>query len=192
MRREPRARDDHGMEPAETLSDGEIQLRRWRRRDADTLHRVVGDSLDHLKPFMPWAVEGYGKADAADFLRLSREEWRQGKAFSYAILDADGEVAGSCGLMRRIGEGGLEIGYWLARTHTGRGIATRAARLLTDEAFRIGASHVEIHHDPANVRSGLVPARLGYTRTGTVEATKPSGTEGTGKLVVWRTGVSDR
>ncbi|NKQ53783.1 GNAT family N-acetyltransferase [Amycolatopsis sp. K13G38] len=178
------------MEPAETLSDGEIRLRRWRRGDARTVHRVVNASLDHLAPFMPWAVGGYSRADAADFIRSSDEEWRAGKAFSYAVLGARGEVIGSCGLMRRIAEGGLEIGYWLAREHTGRGIATRAARLLTDEAFRIGARHVEIHHDPANIRSGLIPERLGYTRIGTMPATQPGGSAGTGKLVVWRAEVN--
>ncbi|HVW43065.1 MAG TPA: GNAT family N-acetyltransferase [Amycolatopsis sp.] len=174
------------MEPAQTLTDGAVRLRRWRDDDVADVHEAVSDSLDHLAPFMPWAVEGYSEADAAEFLRQAREEWRAGDAFAYAIVDAQGTVIGSCSLMRRIGEGGLEIGYWLAATATGRGVATRASALLTAEAFRIGAGFVEIHHDPANVRSGLIPRRLGYTRIGTVLSMQPGGTAGTGKLVVWR------
>ena len=174
------------MGPADTLTDGEVRLRRWRDDDLAEVHEAVTDSLNHLAPFMPWAVDSYSEADAAEFLRLAREEWRDGKAFAYAIVDAQDEVIGSCSLMRRIGEGGLEIGYWLAATETGRGIATRASALLTAEAFRVGARFVEIHHDPANVRSGLIPERLGYVRVATVPTTQPGGTAGTGKLVVWR------
>ena len=175
------------MEPAATLTDGEVRLRRWRDNDVAEVHEAVNESLDHLAPFMPWAVDGYSEAKAADFLRQAREEWLAGEAFAYAILGADDEVIGSCSLMRRIGEDGLEIGYWLAADATGRGLATRASALLTAEAFRIGARFVEIHHDPANERSGLIPQRLGYTRIGTRPASEPGGTAGTGKRVVWRT-----
>ena len=174
------------MEPAETLTDGVVRLRRWRDDDMADLHETVTGSLAHLAPFMPWAVGGYSEADAADFLRLAREEWGEGTAFAYAILGTTGALAGSCSLMRRIGEGGLEIGYWLAADETGRGVATRASALLTAEAFRVGARFVEIHHDTANVRSGLVPRRLGYTRIATVPTRQPGGTAATGKLVVWR------
>jgi RimJ/RimL family protein N-acetyltransferase len=175
-----------GMEPAPVLIDGEAILRRWRMDDAATLHRVVTDSLDHLSPWMPWAIGGYGEADAAEYLRSTREQWDAGEAFAYANISADGEILGGCGLMRRIDPGGLEIGYWIAKPHTGRGLATRAAALLTAEAFRIGARHVEIHHDQANHRSGAIPERLGFTRIGTAVPKVPGGTASTGTLVVWR------
>ncbi|HJQ47663.1 MAG TPA: GNAT family N-acetyltransferase [Amycolatopsis sp.] len=174
------------MEPAEALTDGPVRLRRWRSDDVADLHEAVNDSLEHLTPFMPWAVGGYSEADAASFLALAHTEWRDGTAFSYAILGAADTVAGCGSIMRRIGEGGLEIGYWLADDATGHGVATRAAALLTAEAFRVGARFVEIHHDPANVRSGLIPRRLGFTRVGRVVTTRPGGTAGTGELVVWR------
>jgi ribosomal-protein-serine acetyltransferase len=45
-----------------------------------------------------------------------------------------------------------------------------AARLLTDAALRSdGIDFVEIHHDRANVASGGVPRRLGYTLVAEVE-----------------------
>jgi ribosomal-protein-serine acetyltransferase len=41
--------------------------------------------------------------------------------------------------------------------------ATTAARLLTDTALTLpGITHVEIHHDKANVASAGVPRRLGF------------------------------
>ena len=41
-----------------------------------------------------------------------------GTVFSYAILTGQYEVTGGCGLIARIGPGGLEIGYWLHPGHT--------------------------------------------------------------------------
>ncbi|GAA3787993.1 GNAT family N-acetyltransferase [Amycolatopsis tucumanensis] len=172
--------------PAETLSDGVILLRRWWAGDAELLHRLVNESLDHLAPWMPWAVDGYTERDAREFLTLTRESWLAAETFDYAIVAPDGAVAGSCGLMARIGRGGLEVGYWLAKVYTGRGWATRAARLLTDEAFRVGANRVEIVHDVANHRSGAVPARLGFTRLDERPTRLPGGTAATGRVAVWR------
>lgn len=172
--------------PAESLSDGVILLRRWRAGDAGGLHRLVNDSLDHLAPWMPWAVGGYSERNARDFLTLTRESWLAADTFDYAIVAPDGALAGSCGLMARIGRGGLEIGYWLAKTCTGQGWATRAARVLTTEAFRVGANRVEIVHDIANHRSGAVPARLGFRRLEERPTQLPGGTAATGRVAVWQ------
>jgi ribosomal-protein-serine acetyltransferase len=174
------------MEPAPELSDGEVFLRRWRDEDAPALYRAVNDTLDHLAPFMPWAVDGYSEADSVEFLATTQRRWRDGEVFDYANVSADGEIMGACGLMSRVGNGGLEIGYWIGKRYTGRGLVTRAAALLTAEAFRIGAGRVEIRHDEANERSALIPRRLGFTRVGTAPAELPGGTASTGVHVFWR------
>ncbi|MCK7625127.1 GNAT family N-acetyltransferase [Streptomyces sp. RS10V-4] len=73
-------------------------------------------------------------------------------------------MIGSCGLMRRIGPGGLEAGYWLHPGWTGRGLATMTAAGLVDQAFHLaGPDRVEIHHDAANTAGGAVARRLGFT-----------------------------
>lgn len=90
------------------------------------------------------------------------QEWRGGGDVVMGILIA-GQVAGGCGLHRRIGIGGLEIGYWTHPAFLRRGMATAAARLLTDAAFsRSEITRVEIHHDRANLASGGVPRGLGF------------------------------
>jgi RimJ/RimL family protein N-acetyltransferase len=46
---------------------------------------------------------------------------------------------------------------------TRRGLATASAQLLTDAALRLpGITHVEIHHDKANLASAGVPRSLGF------------------------------
>ncbi|MBO0729615.1 MAG: GNAT family N-acetyltransferase, partial [Acidimicrobiaceae bacterium] len=75
----------------------------------------------------------------------------------------NGSVAGGCGLHHRIGPGGLEIGYWTHSSFLRTGVATSAARLLTEAAFaRADVTRVEIHHDKANTASAGIPRKLGF------------------------------
>lgn len=172
--------------PGEILDHDGVRLRRWLPADAEVALAAVVESIDHLKPWMVWAVDGYGRAETEAFLARCQTEWGSGEAYNYAIVAADGEVIGSCGLMARIGPGGLEIGYWLHPRHTGQGIATRAAAALTAEAFRAGADRVEIVHDVANERSGRVPRRLGFAEVCTRKSDEPVGGSRTGMVKVWR------
>ena len=107
-----------------------------------------------------------------------------------AVL-ADGEVVGGTGLHRRIGQGGLEIGYWTHVDHVRLGYATELSRALTDLAFGVeGIDRVEIHHDQANARSGRIPAGLGYRKIGEI-AHPPEAPSETGTRWVWRTTRSE-
>ncbi len=91
--------------------------------------------------------------------------------------------------MARRGPGGLEIGYWVARDRTGRGMATAAAAALTEAAFGLpGIERVEIVHDLNNAASGQVPRKLGYARAGTGPGRfqRAPGECGTARSGVWR------
>jgi RimJ/RimL family protein N-acetyltransferase len=172
--------------PREQLAHASIELRRWREADADLCFRLVSESLEHLRPWMPWATSDYGLAKASEYLQRCDADWIAGTAFQYLIL-AGGQPAGSAGLMARIDDGGLEIGYWVHPGFTGRGVATSAAAALTEAAFTLpGIDHVEIHHDELNLASGRVPAKLGFSQVGT-RAPRfglPPGDSGTTR--VWR------
>lgn len=73
-------------------------------------------------------------------------------------------MIGSCGLHRRNGGGGLDLGYWLHPAWTGKGLATMAAAALVDQGLRLGnVDRIEIHHDAANSASGAVARRSGFT-----------------------------
>lgn len=140
-------------------------MRRWRAADLDAASEAVFASLEHLRPWMPWAVD-FSRASQAEFLIGSERDWRSGAAFNYAIL-ADGAIAGSAGLMARIGPGGLEIGYWVHQAYTRRGLATASSAALVDQAFALpGIERVQIMHDELNVASGGIPRKLGFTEIG--------------------------
>ena len=173
--------------PPESLSHGQVTLRRWRDGDAAALFAAVTESLEQLRPWMPWA-EGYDAESAMAYLGDCAAQWDSGTAYNYAIVVGE-TIVGSAGLHRRIGEGGLEIGYWVHSAWTGRGIATDAAAALTRAAMSLpGVTRVEIYHDAANAASGRIPAKLGYARLGerpTRDLWPPAPSE-TGTDVVWQ------
>jgi len=151
------------MELPATIPAGELVLKRWEPAYAEEATRAVRESLPELKPFMPWAHDGYEVADSRSFIELSAREWAEGTAFNYAVLTGAGKVVGACGLMTRMGEGTLEIGYWIHSGHTGRGYATAAVTAVTRVAFALpDVVRVAIRHDVANPASGAVAAKAGF------------------------------
>jgi RimJ/RimL family protein N-acetyltransferase len=140
-----------------------VELRHWRLEDADAQARAVEASLDHLRPWMAWAVEWPKPRDEQIEALREWERRRLAGEDEFLAVWLDGEVVGSCGLHYRIGPGAAEIGYWIHVDHLRRGLATEVARQLVERAFADPAIElVEIHHDRANAASGGVPPKLGF------------------------------
>ena len=171
-------------EPEPVIEHAQLTLRRYREDDLEAVFAAVTESLDHLRPWLPWAAD-YSRESAREFLARSAADWDSGTAYNYAIM-VGGVLAGGIGLMARIGPGGLEIGYWVHREYVRRGLATAASAALVEQAFRLpGVDRVEIVHDELNVASAAVPRKLGFTEVERrpIDIRAP---EGTGIGVVWR------
>ena len=92
-----------------------------------------------------------------------RDDWASGGDSVMGVF-LEGMPIGGTGLHRRVGDRGIEIGYWIHAEHVNQGYATELSHALTDAALRTeGVERVEIHHDKANVASGRVPEKLGFT-----------------------------
>ena len=176
------------MTPPDRIAlDDEVVLRRFRTADAEMLAQAVAESLEHLQPWMPWAI-----AEAADPLfqrrRLAKlpDLARRGEEWQYGLFPLDeSAVLGSFGLMTRRGPRTIEIGYWLHVDAGGHGYATRAASALTDVGLALAnVERVYICCDEANVRSAAIAQRLGY-RLLTVEHHAPEAPGESGRLQKW-------
>ena len=171
--------------PEELQGDG-ITLRRYRPGDLAMLKEAIATSHEHLRGWMPWAAELPTDDSVLAFLTPAIERFGGDAPANYAITrPEDGAYLGGCGLMPRVGEGALEIGYWVDVRHTGRGIGTEAARLLTTAALALeGVDRVEIHCDEANVASAAIPRRLSY-RLERVEDGEPEAPLERGRSMIW-------
>jgi len=156
------------IEPGQLPSRIETErliLRPWQAGDEADLQQALGESVAHLKPWIPWVTtEPPTRDQTRSRLQVWIDEFASGANFVYAVLDrSDGRVAGGAGLYPRVGPGGIEIGYWIRLSRAGSGFATEAARALTPAGFGLaGIDRVEIHTSPANEASRRVPEKLGY------------------------------
>ncbi len=173
-------------QPAGALAPGDVEVRPWTPGDAESMGRAIAESLEHLRPWMPWVehepmspterralIEGWAAQEAAGGDRVRG-------------IFVRGAVAGGCGLHRRVGPGAWEIGYWVHAAWARRGVASAAVALLAEEAWADPATrHLEIHHDEANAASGGVPAKLGF-RVVERRPKAPTAPGERGTEVVWR------
>jgi RimJ/RimL family protein N-acetyltransferase len=183
-----RAARHNGAVPPDRIELEGAVLRPFRVEDADELARAVAESLEYLRPWMPWADNG--SADPAfqrQRLQDVVEHWKRGDEYQYGLFGPDEtRVLGSFGLMTRRGRGTLEIGYWVHVDAAGHGHGTRATAALTNVALGVrGVSQVLIYTDEANTRSAAIPRRLGYELVRIEDAPRAASSE-TGRQQVWR------
>lgn len=144
-----------------------LAIRPWQASDAPALSAAITESIEHLRPWMPWiATEPRSLAERQSTIVEWERVRRAGGDMAFGMF-IGAVVVGGCGLHRRLGPDGLEIGYWVHAAYVRRGFAARATAMLTSVAFSLPEVElVEIHCDRANHASQGVPRRLGFTLVG--------------------------
>jgi RimJ/RimL family protein N-acetyltransferase len=176
--------------PPDELRGTLVTLRRYRREDRGAVKNAIAASLDSLRAWMPWAMSAPTDESVMSFLEPSIEHFGGDAAANYAITLCDsGDIVGGCGLMPRVGPAALEIGYWVHAGYHRRGIATEAARLLTNAALAMpSVLSVEIHCDAGNIASASVARALGFRLDRVVPDSLDTPAK-TGNSMVW---ISER
>lgn len=165
-----------------------LVIRCYQPEDAAALQAAIMASLEHLKPWMPWAhAEPEAVETKVQRLRGFRGRFDLDQDYVYAVLTADGgRLIGGTGLHPRVGAEALEIGYWTHVDEVGKGIATEVSAALTRVAFEIsGVRRVEIRCDPANLASAAVPRKLGFAHEATLRGRSTTETGAPRDLMVW-------
>ena len=156
--------------PDPPLSDGVITLRAKARTDVDALTAACQDPEIPRWTLVPFP---YRREDALSWLAATELELDAGFAINWLAVDEADRLLASIGLMgidREQGTG--EIGYWVAREARGRGVATRAVRLVCDwAASELGLTTLELVIHEHNAPSHAVARAAGFTHTG--ERDKP-------------------
>ena len=154
--------------PDPPLDDGVVVLRGWRTSDAPDIARMFQDpeALEWTRAPAP-----YREGDARQWLASLPAQMRRGASLPLAVTDAeDGSLLGSIEL-RMQAEGRAEFGYVVAAWARGRGIGTRAVRLLARWAFDVlQLERLEVLAQPGNDRSQALAERVGFTREGVLRS----------------------
>ena len=157
--------------PAYRIETKRLVVRCYNPSDAPLLAASVTESLEHLRPWMPWVyAEPESLETKTERLKRFRGLFDLGQDFIYGIFNPqESKLLGGTGLHTRLGENELEIGYWIHRDYINRGLVTESTAALIKVAFEILHIHrIEIHCDPGNTASAAIPRKLGFTHEGTL------------------------
>ena len=150
-----------------TLSDDRLLLREFEEDDIEAILGAVAESAEALQRWMAWCKPDYGRADAEVFIRAQPQAWRDGREYTFLILDRRTKrFLGSCGL-NRLDWANLmaNLGYWIRTSAAGQGAATAAVKLVLRFAFeQLGLQRVEIVAAKGNTASQRVAEKAGATR----------------------------
>ena len=153
----------------EELRGERVIIRPYRESDAQDVFEAVGESRDHLRPWLPFANEHQTVEETRDWIIHQVAAWLLREDMTLGMWEATtNRYLGGTGFHPRDWDiGYFEIGYWIRASSEGRGYVTEAVRLLTDFVFHtLKANRLEIRCDELNVRSAAIPRRLGFVEEG--------------------------
>jgi len=159
--------------PAYRIETDRLVVRCYHPSDAQMLADSVTESLEHLKPWMPWAhLEPTSIEERVNHLKRFRGLFDLQRDYVYGIFNKEENcLLGGTGLHTRLSENELEIGYWIHKDFVKQGLTTESTAALIKVAFEIIHIHrIEIHCDPANLASASIPRKLGFTHEGTLRS----------------------
>jgi ribosomal-protein-serine acetyltransferase len=143
-----------------------VTIRPYEDTDASEMSLAARESAADVSPWMPWCHSEYSVADAAAWVRTTRDGHDDGSMYDFAIIDVNGTYAGGCGVnhinrMDRF----ANLGYWVRTSLAGRGIAPAAVLQLISWTFaNTTLNRVEIVAAVDNVRSQRVAEKVGAHR----------------------------
>lgn len=154
----------------ERLESARLVLRVPRAGGGAIVAASVRESLAELKPWMPWAHDGYVEKDGEEWCRKSAANFVQRTILSYTLWLTSGEHIGNVGAFAFAWDvPRCEIGYWLNTRHCGQGLMTEAVQCITAMLFdQLQFTRVEIRMDNLNDRSWRVAERCGFQHEGTL------------------------
>jgi RimJ/RimL family protein N-acetyltransferase len=156
--------------PQPPLSDGVVSLRPWTLDDVPAIAAACDDV--EIARWIHQLPSPYRETDAREYVVSTEVAWHDRLGAFFAVVAcASGDVVGSIAahvLDRELRN--VEVGYWAAPAR-GRGLTTRALRLLSAWALReAGAERVQLRADVLNTASLRVAEKAGFTREGTLRA----------------------
>ena len=136
------------------LEDGDLAVRPLVETDAAALAVAARDPL---VPYYTSVPENYTEKDAREFIA------RGGNKFAIVEAETD-ELLGVIGFQIMDHARG-HFGYWVGKEARGRGVATRALRLLARwAAEEHGLARLQLVVEPENLASIRVAEKAGFRR----------------------------
>lgn len=139
-----------------------LLLRPGWPEDAGALFAAINDeAIVRNLARAPWP---YRLEDARQFLSLP-DDLAHPRWLIFTRTDGPPQLAGCIGIGPQ-DNGEVELGYWISRSHWGRGYATEAGQAVLQNIRTLGHKRLVASHFVDNPASGSVLRKLGFQPTG--------------------------
>ena len=145
------------------VEEADLALLHLHSAQAASLFTLLEQNRDYLAHWLCWPQSIHSVADFQHFIRSALLQLAQRRALQ-CVLCYRGTWVGMCGFQSlNHSQKQAQLGYWLAEPWQGRGIVTRACRLLLKHGFgALDLEKIVIATAAENYPSRAVCERLGF------------------------------
>lgn len=156
------------LQMPEFITDETIELHARINHDYDAdLWHEISASKTFLRQYLTWVDKNSSIDDCAAATDMFINEWNDGKIYAYSIvLKSTQKAIGSIDVHNINNNNEAEIGYWLTQYHTGKGLMSRAVKLIEKQAFECGIHRLVIKVQKDNTPSSRVAEHNNYILEG--------------------------
>jgi len=157
------------IEIPESFESERLWIRAPLWGDGATINEAIRESIQELRPWMPWAQTVPTIEQSEAEIRRSRIQFLERTDLRLLLIHKQtGRLVGCSGLHRIDWQARtFETGYWVRTSFEKQGYVTEAVRAITNFAIReLQANRIEIRCDSRNSRSAKVAERAGFTFEG--------------------------
>lgn len=159
------------------LKDNEITLQQLQPTHASSIFGLVESNREFLMQYLPWVEPTERVQDTLDFIKFTQTSFQEGRNPTFVII-YESQIAGVCNLHPIDFEHHhVSLGYWIGEKFQGKGIVTRAVKILLKYCFvELNLNKVEIKCATTNLKSCKIPERLGFHFDGILRENELVGT----------------
>ncbi len=166
------------MEPvflSEIVEGERITLKRRDVNRTKELFALIQKNKDHLKAgFLPWVDQINMYEDTLENHHKKATQWAEKECFSYNIIDktTDKLIGDIASVKLSWSDSSVEIGYWLSKDFTGRGLMSEAVKIFENHLFENGFNRIVISASSKNIPSIKIAEKNNYTLEGILRQAK--------------------
>lgn len=154
---------------AQALSGELVFLRPLRASDSGIFFETLDSTRDSLREFLPWMLDVKTEKEAKHHIEAYAIQAELENGGAWGIFEkATGNFSGTLYVHWISAENSsAQLGYWLAKTATGKGFATETVKLISKMLLlEWRLNRVEVVVPLANERSLAVVRRAGFASEG--------------------------
>jgi ribosomal-protein-serine acetyltransferase len=146
----------------------ELELALQYENRVEEAFALIMANYEHIHEWSSWLNEDFTLEKAREFCKQHEKNFANGDGDIGLRIIYQGKIAGATGfheINRK--DKSAEIGYWLAKEFTGKGLATKSIAKLLEYGFDdLQLNRIVIKCVPENVKSRAIPEKLGFVQEG--------------------------